>query len=102
MAIRIRVYPQYGMRGGLYGGLGMGGLGMGGYGMYGYGVQMKSPLPNLTPSYLGTYSPYKHDMAKAKALMKEAGVKTPKSVKRLRKSALQFYARRSFQPPQPE
>jgi len=45
--------------------------------LYGYGVQMKSPVPSLTPSYLGTYSPYKHDIAKAKALMKEAGVKPP-------------------------
>ncbi len=42
--------------------------------LYGYGTQMKSPIPNLTPSYLGDYSPYKHDLAKAKALMKEAGV----------------------------
>jgi peptide/nickel transport system substrate-binding protein len=42
--------------------------------LFGYGVQMKSPVPNLTPSYLGDYSPYKHDIAKAKALMKEAGM----------------------------
>jgi peptide/nickel transport system substrate-binding protein len=42
--------------------------------LYGYGTQMKSPIPNLTPSYLGDYSPYKHDIAKAKALMKEAGM----------------------------
>ena len=42
--------------------------------LYGYGVQMKSPIPNLTPSYLGDYSPYKHDIARAKALMKEAGM----------------------------
>jgi peptide/nickel transport system substrate-binding protein len=41
--------------------------------LYGYGTQMKSPIPNLTPSYLGDYSPYKHDIAKARALMKEAG-----------------------------
>ena len=42
--------------------------------LFGYGVQMKSPIPNLTPTYLGDYSPYKHDIAKAKALMKEAGM----------------------------
>jgi peptide/nickel transport system substrate-binding protein len=42
--------------------------------LHGYGTQMKSPIPNLTPSYLGDYSPYKHDIAKAKALMKEAGM----------------------------
>jgi peptide/nickel transport system substrate-binding protein len=41
--------------------------------LHGYGVQMKSPVPSLTPSHLGDYSPYKHDIAKAKALMKEAG-----------------------------
>ncbi len=45
--------------------------------LYGYGQQMKSPVPSLTPSYLGDYSPYKHDIARAKALMKEAAVKTP-------------------------
>src|SRR5882672_3249562 len=33
--------------------------------LFGYGTQMKSPVPNLTPTYLGDYSPYKHDMAKA-------------------------------------
>ncbi|HSE03057.1 MAG TPA: ABC transporter substrate-binding protein [Methylomirabilota bacterium] len=42
--------------------------------LFGYGIQMKSPIPNLTPTYLGDYSPYKHDIAKAKALMKEAGM----------------------------
>jgi peptide/nickel transport system substrate-binding protein len=42
--------------------------------LYGYGVQMKSPIPNLTPSYLGDYSPYKFDVVRAKALMKEAGM----------------------------
>ena len=42
--------------------------------LFGYGTQMKSPIPSLTPSYLGDYSPYKHDIAKAKALMKEAGM----------------------------
>jgi len=45
--------------------------------LYGYGEQMKSPVPSLTPSHLGTHSPYKHDIARAQALMKEAGVKTP-------------------------
>jgi len=45
--------------------------------LYGYGQQMKSPLPALTPSHLGDYSPYKHDLARATALMKEAAVKTP-------------------------
>ena len=42
--------------------------------LFGYGSQMKSPIPSLTPTYLGDYSPYKHDIAKAKALMKEAGM----------------------------
>jgi peptide/nickel transport system substrate-binding protein len=42
--------------------------------LFGYGVQMKSPIPNLTPTHLGDYSPYKHDIARAKALMKEAGM----------------------------
>jgi peptide/nickel transport system substrate-binding protein len=42
--------------------------------LYGYGVQMKSPIPNLTPTYLGDYSPYKYDLPRAKALMKEAGM----------------------------
>ncbi len=45
--------------------------------LYGYGAQMKSPVPNLTPGYDDTLSPYKHDIAKAKALMAEAGVATP-------------------------
>ena len=42
--------------------------------LFGYGAQMKSPLPNLTPGYDETISPYKYDLAKAKALMSEAGV----------------------------
>ena len=42
--------------------------------LYGYGVQMKSPIPSLTPTHLGDYSPYRHDIARARALMKEAGV----------------------------
>jgi peptide/nickel transport system substrate-binding protein len=41
--------------------------------LYGYGTQMKSPIPALTPTHLGDHSPYKHDLARAKALMKEAG-----------------------------
>ena len=45
--------------------------------LYGYGEQMTSPVPSLTPSHLGKYSPYRHDIAKAQALMKEAGVKAP-------------------------
>jgi peptide/nickel transport system substrate-binding protein len=45
--------------------------------LMGYGAQMKSPLPALTPGYDGTLSPYKYDLDKAKALMKEAGVTTP-------------------------
>ena len=46
--------------------------------LMGYGAQMKSPVPSLTPGYDGTLSPYKYDIDKAKALMKEAGVgKTP-------------------------
>jgi len=45
--------------------------------LFGYGTPMKSPVPNLTPSHLGDYSPYKYDIARAKALMKEAGVTTP-------------------------
>src|SRR5205809_7558723 len=42
--------------------------------LYGYGTQMKSPLPNLTPGYDETLSPYKYDIAKAKSLMSEAGL----------------------------
>lgn len=42
--------------------------------LYGYGSEMKSPVPSLTPGYDGTVSPYKHDLAKAKALMAEAGL----------------------------
>jgi peptide/nickel transport system substrate-binding protein len=45
--------------------------------LYGYGAQMKSPLPNLTPGYDDTLSPYRQDIAKAKSLMAEAGVATP-------------------------
>lgn len=42
--------------------------------LYGYGSQMKSPVPSLTPGYDPTLSPYKHDIEKAKELMKKAGV----------------------------
>ncbi len=45
--------------------------------LFGYGTQMKSPVPHLTPGYSSTLSPYKHDIEKARALMKEAGVKGP-------------------------
>ncbi|HEX7787858.1 MAG TPA: ABC transporter substrate-binding protein, partial [Methylomirabilota bacterium] len=41
--------------------------------LFGYGTQMKSPLPHLTPGYAGELSPYKHDIERARALMKEAG-----------------------------
>jgi peptide/nickel transport system substrate-binding protein len=49
--------------------------------LYGYATPMKSPLPSLTPGYTPNLSPYKHDIAKARQLMKEAGVKTPIPVK---------------------
>ena len=42
--------------------------------LFGYGTQMKSPIPHLTPGYDDAISTYKHDIAKAKALMNEAGV----------------------------
>jgi peptide/nickel transport system substrate-binding protein len=45
--------------------------------LHGYATQMKSPIPHLTPGYLGTLSPYKHDVEKARRLMKEAGVSGP-------------------------
>src|SRR3989449_5142069 len=38
---------------------------------------MKRRAAHLTPGYSGTLSPYKHDIEKARALMKEAGVKGP-------------------------
>ena len=38
---------------------------------------MNSPVPALTPGHDGKLSPYKFDLDKAKALMKEAGVSTP-------------------------
>src|SRR5205814_2100231 len=49
--------------------------------LFGYATQMKSPLPHLTPGYTGNLSPYKHDIEKARQLMKEADVKTPIPVK---------------------
>jgi peptide/nickel transport system substrate-binding protein len=42
--------------------------------LFGYGAQMKSPLPSLTPGYDATLSPYKYDIAKAQALMQQAGL----------------------------
>ena len=42
--------------------------------LYGYGDQMKSPVASQTPGYDGSLSPYKYDIAKAKALMQEASV----------------------------
>ena len=42
--------------------------------LFGYGAEMKSPVPNLTPGHDATASPYKHDIERAKALMREAGV----------------------------
>ena len=41
--------------------------------LFGYGRQMKSPVPDLTPSYDPSASKYKFDLEKAKALLKEAG-----------------------------
>ena len=38
---------------------------------------MSTGQPALTPGYDATLSPYKHDLDKAKALMKESGVTTP-------------------------
>ena len=45
--------------------------------LMGYGSAMKSPVPALTPGHDGSLSPYKHDLDKAKALIKEAGVTAP-------------------------
>ena len=41
--------------------------------LFGYGRQMKSPVPDLTPSYDPSANKYKFDLEKAKALLKEAG-----------------------------
>ena len=48
--------------------------------LFGYGAQMKSPVPSLTPGYDPTLSPYKYDIAKAQALMKQSGVTLPLQV----------------------
>jgi peptide/nickel transport system substrate-binding protein len=45
--------------------------------LLGYGAAMTSPVPALTPGHDSTLSPYKYDIEKAKALMKEAGVSQP-------------------------
>ena len=45
--------------------------------LFGYGTAMTSPVPNLTPGHDATVSPYKFDLAKARALMNESGVKGP-------------------------
>jgi len=45
--------------------------------LLGYGAPMTSPVPALTPGHDSTLSPYKYNLDKAKALMKEAGVATP-------------------------
>jgi peptide/nickel transport system substrate-binding protein len=42
--------------------------------LHGYGVEMKSPVPSLTPGHDATLSPYRHDIDKARALMKDAGL----------------------------
>jgi peptide/nickel transport system substrate-binding protein len=42
--------------------------------LFGYATQMKSPLPSLMPGYDPTLSPYRYDVAKAKALVQEAGL----------------------------
>lgn len=45
--------------------------------LQGYGSAMTSPLPSLMPGHDNTLSPYKFDLDKARALMKEAGVTQP-------------------------
>ena len=45
--------------------------------LMGYGAAMKSPVPALTPGHDASLSPYKYDLDKARALMKEAGVTAP-------------------------
>src|SRR5205085_10919246 len=45
--------------------------------LMGYGSAMKSPVPALTPGHDANLSPYKYDLDKARALMKEAAVATP-------------------------
>lgn len=43
----------------------------------GYADATQTTLPPIYPGYLGKVLPYKMDIAKAKALMKQSGVKTP-------------------------
>jgi peptide/nickel transport system substrate-binding protein len=45
--------------------------------LLGYGSAMTSPVPSLMPGHDATLSPYKYNIEKAKALMKEAGVTQP-------------------------
>jgi peptide/nickel transport system substrate-binding protein len=45
--------------------------------LLGYGAPMTSPLPALMPGHDSALSPYKFDLDKARALMKEAGVTQP-------------------------
>jgi peptide/nickel transport system substrate-binding protein len=45
--------------------------------LMGYGAAMTSPLPALMPGHDSALTPYKHDLEKAKALIKEAGVTQP-------------------------
>lgn len=41
--------------------------------LFGYGRQMKSPVPDITPTHDSSPNKYKFDLEKAKALLKEAG-----------------------------
>ncbi len=41
--------------------------------LFGYATQMTSPVPHLTPGHAGNLSPYKHDIDRARQLMKESG-----------------------------
>ena len=41
--------------------------------LFGYGRQMKTPVPDITPSHDPSANKYKFDLNKAKALLKEAG-----------------------------
>src|SRR6202007_1889573 len=45
--------------------------------LLGYGAPMASPLPSLMPGHDAKLSPYKYDIDRARALMKEAGVSQP-------------------------
>ncbi|HXG02337.1 MAG TPA: ABC transporter substrate-binding protein [Candidatus Binatia bacterium] len=42
--------------------------------LQGYATPMTTPIPHLTPGHVGTLSPYKYDLDKARKLMREAGV----------------------------